>query len=224
MRKQLLGEDQRKKERQKQDEQGINPLRDTLTHPAADAENQFLTVTTAGYLERAWSLLKGEGEDASAVQQAIAEARAREQRLESMLGPPPTPPAVPKVRSHVILHDANMMISGDGSSFGHAHDACMLSQGIYLYGSVGSGKTMVMDLAFNTIEELGLVPKMRRVHFNRALDELHQRMHKLESARMQLSAQQMDEFAQSVAMQERQSEAAADAPSLVSLVIQAGHN
>ncbi|EIE20923.1 hypothetical protein COCSUDRAFT_57467 [Coccomyxa subellipsoidea C-169] len=90
----------------------------------------------------------------------------------------------------------------------------MVGQGIYLYGSVGSGKTMVMDLAFNTIEELGLVPKMRRVHFNRALDELHQRMHKLESARMQLSAQQMDEFAQSVAMQERQSGAAADAPSL----------
>lgn len=53
---------------------------------------------TAGYLERAWSVLNGKREDASAVRQAIAEARAREQRLDNLLGPPPTPPAVPKVR------------------------------------------------------------------------------------------------------------------------------
>ncbi|BDA42478.1 probable AFG1-like ATPase [Coccomyxa sp. Obi] len=154
MRKQLLEEDQDKKERQKQE--------------------------TEGYLERAWSVLSGKHEDASAVQQAIAEARAREQRLDSLLGPPPRPPTVPK--------------------------------GIYLYGSVGSGKTMVMDLAYSTIQELNLVPKMRRLHFNRALDELHQRMHKLESTRMQLSAQQMYEFAQSVAIQERHGVGKSESP------------
>lgn len=79
-----------------------------------------------------------------------------------------------------------------------------LLQGIYLYGSVGSGKTTIMDLAYSTIQELNIVPKMRRVHFNRALEELHQRMHKLECQRMLLSSNQMREFAQSVAMQERQ--------------------
>jgi predicted ATPase len=97
----------------------------------------------------------------------------------------------------------------------HQQMRCMF-QGIYLYGSVGSGKTMVMDLFYSTVQELGLVPKMRRVHFNRALDELHQRMHKLETARMHLSAQQMEEFAQSVAMQERQTAAESEAPVVVS--------
>ncbi len=75
---------------------------------------------------------------------------------------------------------------------------------------------MVMDLAYSTIQELNLVPKMRRLHFNRALDELHQRMHKLESARMQLSAQQMDEFAQSVAIQERHGVQKSEIPVIVS--------
>lgn len=42
-------------------------------------------------------MLSGKNQDASAVQQAIADARAREQRLDSLLGPPPRPPTVPKV-------------------------------------------------------------------------------------------------------------------------------
>ena len=53
-----------------------------------------------------------------------------------------------------------------------------VGQGIYLHGSVGSGKTMVMDLACAVMRELQLVPKLRRVHFSRAFDELHQRMHR----------------------------------------------
>ena len=55
---------------------------------------------------------------------------------------------------------------------------CLWRQGIYLHGSVGSGKTMVMDLACAVMQELRLVPKLRRVHFSRAFDELHQRMHR----------------------------------------------
>lgn len=47
-----------------------------------------------------------------------------------------------------------------------------------MHGSVGSGKTMLMDLACAVMQELRLVPKLRRVHFSRAFDELHQRMHR----------------------------------------------
>lgn len=43
---------------------------------------------------------------------------------------------------------------------------------------MGSGKTMLMDLAFGVMEDLALAPRLRRVHFNRAFDELHQRMHR----------------------------------------------
>jgi predicted ATPase len=48
---------------------------------------------------------------------------------------------------------------------------------------VGSGKTMLMDLAFGVMEDLALAPRLRRMHFNRAFDELHQRMHRRARAR-----------------------------------------
>lgn len=75
-------------------------------------------------------------------------------------------------------------------------------QGIYLYGSVGSGKTMIMDLAFQVMEEHKVVPRMRRVHFNDALNELHQRLHKLETARAQLPRHEVKQYAEAVAKHE----------------------
>lgn len=44
--------------------------------------------------------------------------------------------------------------------------------GVYLYGSVGSGKSLLMDMFYSVITELNLVPNKRRMHFNAAMLEV----------------------------------------------------
>eukprot|EP01039_Chlorochromonas_danica_P005297 gene5297-5832_t len=54
----------------------------------------------------------------------------------------------------------------------HQHQHPRL-RGIYLYGSVGAGKTMMMDLFFSSCQ----IDKKRRVHFHQFMLEVHRRIH-----------------------------------------------
>ncbi|CAG8579024.1 4873_t:CDS:2 [Gigaspora rosea] len=48
-------------------------------------------------------------------------------------------------------------------------------KGLYLYGDVGTGKTMLMDLFFDTL----LIERKRRIHFHAFMLDIHARIHKL---------------------------------------------
>ena len=48
-----------------------------------------------------------------------------------------------------------------------------LSRGIYLYGEAGVGKTMLMDICFNSIN----IDKKKRIHFQEFMIDIHNRLH-----------------------------------------------
>ncbi|XP_052208974.1 uncharacterized protein C115.02c isoform X2 [Diospyros lotus] len=50
-------------------------------------------------------------------------------------------------------------------------------KGLYLYGNVGSGKTMLMDMFYSATQ--GIVKHRRRFHFHKAMLEIHEHMHNI---------------------------------------------
>ncbi|KAI5777802.1 putative mitochondrial ATPase [Geopyxis carbonaria] len=52
-----------------------------------------------------------------------------------------------------------------------------LPPGLYLYGDVGSGKTMLMDMFYNTLPTH--ITSKTRIHFHHFMQDVHKRLHKL---------------------------------------------
>ncbi|KAK3389619.1 AFG1-like ATPase-domain-containing protein [Podospora didyma] len=77
------------------------------------------------------------------------------------------------------LKPAKGMFSWFGGGFkaslqGIPHD---LPRGLYLYGDVGSGKTMMMDLFYDTLP--AAVQSKTRIHFHNFMQDVHRRLHKM---------------------------------------------
>jgi cell division protein ZapE len=60
-----------------------------------------------------------------------------------------------------------------GWLFGRSKQAGAPVKGLYVYGEVGRGKTMLMDLFFET----SAVKRKRRVHFHEFMADVHERIH-----------------------------------------------
>ncbi|RCH78573.1 hypothetical protein CU098_004001 [Rhizopus stolonifer] len=55
---------------------------------------------------------------------------------------------------------------------------------LYVYGNVGTGKTMVMDLFFDTLP----IQRKRRVHFHAFMLDIHQRIHQIKKENPKMNA------------------------------------
>ena len=52
-----------------------------------------------------------------------------------------------------------------------------LPKGLYMYGDVGSGKTMLMDLFYDTLPPN--IQHRKRIHFHNFMQDVHKRLHKM---------------------------------------------
>ena len=50
-----------------------------------------------------------------------------------------------------------------------------LPKGIYMYGDVGSGKTMLMDMFYDTLPHN--IKSKTRIHFHNFMQDIHKRLH-----------------------------------------------
>jgi cell division protein ZapE len=66
------------------------------------------------------------------------------------------------------IHLPRSKLSFFGKLFG-ASTSLMAKQGAYVYGDVGSGKTMLMDLFF----ESSSISAKHRVHYNQFMNDIH---------------------------------------------------
>ncbi|KAK0715239.1 AFG1-like ATPase-domain-containing protein [Lasiosphaeris hirsuta] len=75
------------------------------------------------------------------------------------------------------LKPKKSLFSWLGSSSKAADIPSDLPRGLYLYGDVGSGKTMLMDLFYDTLPPA--VKSKTRIHFHNFMQDVHRRLHKM---------------------------------------------
>ncbi|KAK7054894.1 ATPase [Paramarasmius palmivorus] len=84
-----------------------------------------------------------------------------------------TPPAIPAdTPSNSIFSRLFSSQPAEPTTFSPPPDA---PKGLYLYGDVGTGKTMLMDLFYSTLPPN--ITRKRRVHFHAFMIDVHKRLH-----------------------------------------------
>ncbi|KAK0266283.1 ATPase [Friedmanniomyces endolithicus] len=69
------------------------------------------------------------------------------------------------------------LFGGGGSETLRMTPSKNLPKGLYMYGNVGSGKTMLMDLFYDTLPEN--IHSKTRIHFHNFMQEVHKEVHKI---------------------------------------------
>lgn len=80
-----------------------------------------------------------------------------------------------RLEERIIEHRLARKSSSLGWLFAAGGKNETLLKGLYIYGDVGRGKTMLMDLFF----EVSPVQRKRRVHFHEFMIDVHERVHGL---------------------------------------------
>ncbi|EPS30755.1 hypothetical protein PDE_05707 [Penicillium oxalicum 114-2] len=96
--------------------------------------------------------------------------------LKGYSAPPVTHPSVASLdRANKKSFFGSLFGSGKGKalSSGGAHQD--LPKGLYMYGDVGCGKTMLMDLFYDTLPPN--IKTKARIHFHNFMQDVHKRMH-----------------------------------------------
>src|SRR5436189_3991577 len=81
--------------------------------------------------------------------------------------------AMAKLETRLAAHRLARKSSSLGWLFGRQEPKEPI-KGLYLYGEVGRGKTMLMDLFFEASAE----PRKRRAHFHEFMADVHERVHR----------------------------------------------
>ncbi|XP_047127490.1 AFG1-like ATPase isoform X1 [Hydra vulgaris] len=91
-----------------------------------------------------------------------------------------------KLSEHLILYEESSNKSLIMKWFGQKLEN--KPKGAYLYGSVGCGKTMIMDLLFSNVQ----LKRKRRVHFNAFMLDIHKRIHQIKKENVPLHFNKID--------------------------------
>lgn len=83
-----------------------------------------------------------------------------------------------QLETRIVEHRLARKSSALGWMFGSREKRQSLIKGLYIYGDVGRGKTMLMDLFF----EASPVVRKRRAHFHEFMLDVHERVHAIRQA------------------------------------------